>query len=136
MFDKITDSRDLVNRLQELTDEHDSLFDAMTEAKGKEKKAAKFEFDTWCDENREEWEDLKAINEEGESLTSEWIHGETLIREDYFTQYVQEMLEDCGDIPSDLPHYIVIDWEATADNLKQDYTEIEIFGDTYYIRAN
>jgi len=35
MFDKITDSRDLVNRLQELTDEHDSLFDAMTEAKGK-----------------------------------------------------------------------------------------------------
>ena len=76
MFDKITDSRDLVNRLQELTDEHDSLFDAMTEAKGKEKKAAKFEFDTWCDENREEWEDLKAINEEGEGLTSEWIHGD------------------------------------------------------------
>ena len=62
--------------------------------------------------------------------------GETLIREDYFTQYVQEMLEDCGDIPSDLPHYIVIDWEATADNLKQDYAEIDIFGDTYYIRAN
>jgi len=136
MFDDIIDSRELVSRLEVLTDERETLFDAMKEAKGKAKKAAVIEFNEWVDDYEEEWEDLKAINEEGESLTSEWIHGETLIREDYFTQYVQEMLEDCGDIPSDLPHYIVIDWEATADNLKQDYTEIDIFGDTYYLRAN
>ena len=136
MFDETIDSRELVSRLEVLTDERETLFDAMKEAKGKAKKAAAIEFNEWVDDYEEEWEDLKAINEEGESLTSEWIHGETLIREDYFSQYVQEMLEDCGDIPSDLPHYIVIDWEATADNLKQDYAEIDIFGDTYYIRAN
>ena len=136
MFDDIIDSRELVSRLEVLTDERETLFDAMKEAKGKAKKAAAIEFNEWVDDYEEEWKALQAINEEGENLSSEWIHGETLIREDYFTQYVQEMLEDCGDIPSDLPHYIVIDWEATADNLKQDYAEIDIFGDTYYIRAS
>lgn len=34
----------------------------------------------------------------------------TLIRDSYFVDYVQELLEDCGDIPTNLPHYIHIDW--------------------------
>ena len=36
--------------------------------------------------------------------------------------FVQELLEACGDIPKDLPHYIAIDWERTARNLMHDYT--------------
>jgi antirestriction protein len=37
--------------------------------------------------------------------------------------FVQELLEDCGDIPSDLPHYIHIDWKGTARDIMMDYAE-------------
>jgi hypothetical protein len=33
-----------------------------------------------------------------------------------------------------LPDWIVIDWDATADNLKVDYTEVEFDGVTYLVR--
>ena len=35
--------------------------------------------------------------------------------------FVQELLESCGDIPSDLPAYIYIDWEQTANDVMMDY---------------
>jgi len=57
-----------------------------------------------------------------------------LIRWSYFTEYAQNMLEDCGTIPSDLPSWVVLDWEATASNMLEDYSEIEICGATYYYR--
>jgi hypothetical protein len=43
-------------------------------------------------------------------------------------------LEDCGESPRDLPFYIVIDWEETADNLRVDYTEVDFEGTTYLFR--
>ena len=58
----------------------------------------------------------------------------TLIREPYFVDYVRELLEDCGDIPKDLPHYIHIDWQATARDVGMDYTSTEIDGVTYFYR--
>ena len=57
-----------------------------------------------------------------------------LIRDSYFPDYAREMLEDCGVISGDLPHYIVIDWEATAENILMDYSQIDIDGATYYYR--
>jgi len=59
---------------------------------------------------------------------------DTLIRDTYFEQYVQELLEDCGVIPSELPHYIVIDWEATARFIQHDYTAFDFDGVTYWAR--
>jgi antirestriction protein len=35
--------------------------------------------------------------------------------------FVDELLTSCGDLPSDLPSYVVIDWEATARNIMFDY---------------
>jgi hypothetical protein len=58
----------------------------------------------------------------------------TLIADYYFTDYVRELLEDCGDIPSDLPSWVEIDWEATARNVRTDYTCTEIDGSTYWYR--
>lgn len=49
-----------------------------------------------------------------------------LIRDHHFTAYCRELLEDCGDIPKDLPHYVAIDWDATADNLRVDYSSVEV----------
>lgn len=37
-------------------------------------------------------------------------------------EFVEELLESTGDIPQ-LPHYIYIDWERTADAIMQDYEE-------------
>lgn len=58
----------------------------------------------------------------------------TLVRDFYFTDYARELLEDCGDIPRNLPHYIAIDWDATARNIRVDYQPIEINGSTYWYR--
>jgi len=38
-------------------------------------------------------------------------------------EFVQELLEQCGDIPKDLPSYIHIDWESTARDIMLDYSE-------------
>ena len=39
--------------------------------------------------------------------------------------FVQQLLEDCGSIPSDLPAYIHIDWDWTAKEVMMDYFEID-----------
>jgi hypothetical protein len=58
----------------------------------------------------------------------------TLIRDSHFTDYAQELCEDIGDVPRNLPHYIAIDWEVTARNIRMDYTPAEINGVTYWYR--
>ena len=35
--------------------------------------------------------------------------------------FVQQLLEDTGDIPDDLPCYVYIDWERTARDVMMDY---------------
>ena len=37
--------------------------------------------------------------------------------------FVQELLESTGDIPSSLPSYVHIDWESTARDIMMDYSE-------------
>ena len=45
-------------------------------------------------------------------------------------EFVQDLLENIGYIPEDLPTYIHIDWTATARDIMMDYTE----QDGYYFR--
>lgn len=96
------------------------------------------DFDTWLDlsddDDAEELKSLRRLAEEGESC-SEWRDGACLIREDYFTEYCEELCKDIGDVPRNIPAYLVIDWEATADNLRMDYSEIEYDDVTYLVRS-
>jgi len=64
---------------------------------------------------------------------TDWHYGADFIAEEYFTEYVKDMLEGCGTIPRDLPDYVAIDWEKTADNLKCDYADVEFNGGSYYV---
>lgn len=57
-----------------------------------------------------------------------------LIRDSYFTEYAEDMVKDCDGLPREIPSYIEIDWEATAENLKVDYSDINIDGETYWYR--
>jgi len=75
---------------------------------------------------------LKAFESKYDFVT-EWQYGADFIAEEYFTEYVKDMLEGCGTIPRDLPDYVAIDWEETADNLKVDYTDAEFNGVSYYV---
>lgn len=94
----------------------------------------------------DEWHDMHclrldymAILDElrGEGGDEQWRGGwypGTLIHDRYFADYARELVEDCGDIPRDLPHYIEVDWDATARNIRSDYTCIDIDGNTYWYR--
>lgn len=55
-----------------------------------------------------------------------------LINEDYFEAYMDDMLEDCGYIPRDLPSFLIITIDYDA--LKIDYSDIEIDGNTFLYR--
>ncbi len=77
---------------------------------------------------------LKALEDEAEDVAGDWRHGETLIRESYFTAWAEEYVSDIGDLPREIPSYLAIDWEKTANNLKVDYTEVDFDGVTYLIR--
>lgn len=150
-MDEVIDSRDIIERIEELQQEKQDLIDAVEDAK------EAYEYhDSEDTKSTPEWDDLvkaeRALvlwedSPDAEELAileelakecqycSDWEHGATLVRDTYFTAYAKEMLEDCGDLPRDLPWYVAIDWEETADNIKQDYSEVDYDGATYYIRS-
>ena len=121
-FDELIDSRDVIERIETLESEL-ALF--LDETEG----ALPENFP-----NIDELSALRALAEECSSLSADWEYGEMLVRYSYWQDYVQEMLEDCGEIPRNLPWYISIDWEKTADNISQDYTLVDFDGVDYYIR--
>lgn len=57
-----------------------------------------------------------------------------LIRDDHFEDYARQLVEDIGDLPNGMPAYIVVDWQETAENIRQDYSCVEIAGVTYWYR--
>jgi hypothetical protein len=58
----------------------------------------------------------------------------SLISDRYFVDAMKDLVEDIGDLPKGLPSYLVIDWDATARNLRIDYSETEFDGTTYLYR--
>lgn len=138
--DDVIDSRDVIARIEELEAERDETpCDCEPGALDEdhcictdEGKAAR-----WANDNPEDAAELEALSslaEEAEGYAADWQHGEVLIRDSYFTAYAMELLQDIGDLPKDIPHYIVIDEEATARNIQIDYTSVEFGGVTYWIR--
>jgi DNA repair exonuclease SbcCD ATPase subunit len=150
-LDELGDIRDEWNRVkEELNDAERELAEFEEKIKGKsdneveELQEELEELTTYRDELEEELAKTEELDideekelEELEALQDEisgWRDGICLISECDFTEYCQEMLDDCGDIPKNLPSYIVIDWEQTVDNLRADYSEVEYQGTTYLWR--
>lgn len=170
--DDVIDSRDIIERIEELQDEKDSeieslkskieeieedldlarakveacdaaedkdgLNDANEEAakleeflEDAEQNLSEYEFD-----DEDELSSLISLADECEEYASDWRHGETLIRESYWVDYVEELLKDIGDLPKDIPSYIEIDWEKTSDNIAADYMKVDYDGVDYYIRCS
>lgn len=127
-MDDVIDSRDVIARIRELEGELRDLEDAADEAADDTVRCAEVlaEISDWKSQNGDELTALRAFAAD--------VDGEMLIRESYWPTYAQELVEDVGDLPRGIPSYIVIDWEATADNLKVDYTEVDFDGVTYLVR--
>jgi len=141
--DDMINSRDVIARIEELESERSDLVSELTTAKENVKehgndKSLVSESETaieeWDDDNGDELKALKSLAEEGEQNTS-WVDGETLIRESYWVDYCRDLVSDICGMPNEIPSYIEIDWEKTADNLKADYSEINYDGETYLIRS-
>ena len=122
--EELFDSRQAIERIAELEE-----VGTDTNSEGTE-----FDGDRLCDEFREEYDALIELRDDAEGNIADWEYGETFISENAFTDYMMELLSDIGYLPADLPGWIVIDEEETASNMKEDYTEFEFRGTTYYAR--
>ena len=165
--DDIIDSRSIIARHEELKEEYESLAEALEEAQhelGKIKRINE-ELDARdeCSASLDEWEDdidkaqeaLDDFNksfekDELDTLTEviaqgedspDWSYGETLIKDSYFTQYTQDLIEDTYEVPAELSsgkwpwNHVNVDYESAADELKSDYISIDVDGESYWIRA-
>jgi hypothetical protein len=125
----VIDSRDIIERLEELETDRSIAED--------ESRTALLDFD---DEYGEELEALKALENDA-NCSPDWIHGEVLINESYFTDYIEELIKDCYEMPSEIDsgqwpyRHMTMDYDSAADEAKIDYIEVDFDGSTYYIRA-
>lgn len=138
--ENIIDSRDIIERLEELESEIQDALDELNEGQENQIDFNDFinsdEYDTPDQDTIDEYKALKALDEQGRGYAPDWTYGEALINEKYFTEYAEELADDIGAIDKKagwpLTH---IDWNAAAEDLKQDYTEIDFDGTTFLVRS-
>lgn len=69
-----------------------------------------------------------------EEFDGDW-YPVTLVCDEYFQEYAQELAEDCGMVDTSARWPMnCIDWEQAARELQMDYSSIEIRGFTYWYR--
>lgn len=143
--DKIIDSRDLALRKDELESLRDSLDQAREDRKeiGESAASTQDEIEAadrtvqnaeseFGEDEREELSELENL----ESEVGEWRHGNTLIREDYFEEYAEQLADDIGAIDRNARWpFNCIDWKEAADQLKADYSEVTYAGYTYFCES-
>lgn len=162
-FEAVIDVRDIIERVEELEDELEPLIDAVSEAAearaGLDESADTLEImdgvtrtresletahhaamqeeSQWRTDNGEELRGLLSILEDlkgyggDEQWRGDW-YPVTLISESYFTDYTEELVSDCYDLK--LPNFVHVDWEATAKDVKVDYSTVEIDDVTFFYR--
>ena len=57
---------------------------------------------------------IEDINNFNDAYQGQWDSG---------AEFAQNLAEDCGEVPRDMPSWIEIDWEKSWDNLDYDYTQ-------------
>ena len=153
--DNILDSRQVIARREELEAEQEALKEAYEDAKAafndldgdatQEERCeaietldnANSEWSAWRDEYLEEMQTLQKLCDAGESCASDWHHGATLILDEYFPRYAEELaseLHGSAVTQADWP-FSCIDWDQAAEQLKADFTQIELEGESYWVRS-
>jgi len=84
-------------------------------------------------------DELSELVEEGESIMElrddcdNYARGSTLINENNFTDYIENLAVDCGDVRRDSWIYNYIDWDKAAEDSTMDYTTISFEGTDFYV---
>lgn len=87
------------------------------------------------DYEQEELDALLELESEIGSFEEGCRNGIYFIDEDYFVDYAKELAYDIGAVSNDIEWPVYhIDWDAAADELRMDYTEVEFEGNTYLVR--
>jgi DNA repair exonuclease SbcCD ATPase subunit len=111
--------RDLEQELADATDQ-DEIFNLRRRI---------YEFN-YTEEEQAELRELRDLKDE---ISREWDADETLIPESEWIDYVRDLAEDIGAVGKN-SDWVVIDWEATAKNMAQDYNTVTYQGEDYYVR--
>lgn len=137
--DDVIDSRDIIARIEELEGERDG-YEIPEDARESDTDESR---ELWAEANPQDAEELAsllALQSEAE-CSPDWVHGETLISEGYFTKYIEELIDDCYEMPKALNsgewpwRHVAVDYEAAAEEAKVDYMEVDFDGTTYLIRV-
>ena len=152
--DERIDSRDVIERMEELeselTDAHDEEYMTFVdsgEVPDDKSDEVPTRFDDWLKwvhdtgpghmhwDEVDEYLALRELAEDASGYSADWEHGEQLIRADKFAEFAEELAYDIGAIDRNanwpLSH---IDWDAAAEELKQDYTSVDFDGTEYLMR--
>jgi hypothetical protein len=150
-MEDMLDSRDIEKRICELEGEREALREEIETAEGELQDAQEDNGDAdaaadtlafarraltdWDEDNGDELQSLTALRKEVQEVSADWHYGATLIHESHFTAYAEQLAEDIGAIDRNTkwPNNH-IDWDAAAEELMQDYTEVDFDGETYYVR--
>ena len=117
-YEDILNSQDVIDRMEELQDEINELWDNSEEADPKV---------------IEEMLELQGFAKYA-SEVDDWEHECYFIRDSNFADYTREIAEDCYEISSEWP-FRCIDWKQASEELKCDYSAYDFGGVTYWIAA-
>lgn len=147
-FINVSDITDRVDELREERKDHDEANKTPRDKDGILCQGAQDEDGepapgTWDAENPDEAEELAQLENllsqcQGYGGDHQWEgsrYPQTLIADDHFPDYAREFAEDIGAVSRENAGWIVIDWNATAKGLKQDYNSVDYDGSTYWYRG-
>lgn len=136
--DDIVNISDITDRIEELREEREAcqIYDE-DDCETLDDEALDAAFMESDSDSAEELLNLLEIMEElrGQGGDEQWEgnwYPQYLIAESHFEDYMDEMIEDCYNLPKDLPSFMTITYDYVA--LKMDYSEIDIEGNTFYFR--
>ena len=113
---------------EELISELEALHDLQSELT---------ESETLSDEDYQRMKALETLVSKCEGYAPDWAYGVELIHEDNFQDHIEAIIDDCYELPqsSEWPfRHSTLDLEAAADEARQDYTEVDLDGETYLVR--
>lgn len=125
----IIDSRDVMARIEELEAERAEFGGG----NGENPNA-----NAWAEAHPEDAKELLNLQAFADDLKGygDFEHGEALIRESYFETYAQQLAEDIGALKDANSWPLTcIDWERATRELRMDYTQADLDGVTYLMRA-
>ena len=98
------------------------------------------DYDDFMNEHLGDLKSLEEIVEDGEAVIADWNYGATLIKESYFKEYIQELVQDCyPEFTEDVlnrnewPYSCVeVDWDMAVRDAKMDFYPISINNVDFY----